>query len=119
MAGVRIVIVDPDPSWPARYADERTRIVGALGDTALLIEHIGSTSVPGLGAKPIIDIALAVPDVDDDEAFTPALAAAGYHVARHEPGHRLFKPTTLDVHLHVYTAGVQEIVETTSTSATG
>ncbi|HXQ60158.1 MAG TPA: GrpB family protein, partial [Acidimicrobiales bacterium] len=55
---VSIVIVESDPQWPRRFEIERKKIVAALADRALAVDHIGSTSVPGLAAKPIIDICL-------------------------------------------------------------
>ena len=54
-----VAVVEYDPRWPARFNDERVRLAGAFGDDAVLIEHIGSTAVPGLAAKPIIDILVA------------------------------------------------------------
>lgn len=76
-----ILIADYDPAWPARFEAERDRIARALGDHALTIEHIGSTSVPGLGAKPIIDVLVTVADPDDEAAFREPLERAGYELA--------------------------------------
>src|SRR5262249_42096754 len=73
-----VVLVDYDPEWPRLYAREESRIRGALGDRALLVEHAGSTSVPGLPAKRIVDIGLVVPDSSDENADGPSLQAAGY-----------------------------------------
>ncbi|HTN80731.1 MAG TPA: GrpB family protein [Acidimicrobiales bacterium] len=106
----RIVIVDHDPTWPERYEVERTRILDALGDRALDIQHIGSTSVPGLAAKPIVDICVTVADVDDDPSFSPDLVAAGYELRVREEGHRMFRTPVRDVHVHVYGEGSPEIV---------
>ena len=78
----RIVIADYDPAWPGRFEVERARIAAALGVAALRIEHIGSTSIPGLAAKPIIDILVVVADVDDDGSFAPALVGAGFELPR-------------------------------------
>ena len=78
----------------------------------LLVEHAGSTSVPGLAAKPIIDIVLAVPDSADERAYVPAMEAAGYVLRVREPDwfeHRLFKGPDTDINLHVFTAGSTEI----------
>jgi GrpB-like predicted nucleotidyltransferase (UPF0157 family) len=76
-----LVIVDYDETWPAQFEHHRRRIAAALGPpAAATIGHIGSTSVPGLAAKPIIDILVAVGDPDDDAEFGPAMAAAGYHL---------------------------------------
>jgi GrpB-like predicted nucleotidyltransferase (UPF0157 family) len=76
------------------------------------VEHVGSTSVPGLAAKPIIDIMLAVPDSADERSYVPALEAAGYVLWSREPDwfeHRMFKGPDTDINLHVFTAGAAEI----------
>jgi misacylated tRNA(Ala) deacylase len=104
-----IHIVDYSDEWPRRYAHERHRIVTALGPRALLVEHIGSTSVPGLGAKPIVDILVVVADADDEDAFRGAFEAAGYALRVREPRHRMFRTPERDVHVHVYGAGDEEI----------
>jgi GrpB-like predicted nucleotidyltransferase (UPF0157 family) len=79
------VIADYDPHWPELFQREAGRIHGALGDRALLIEHTGSTSVPGLAAKPVIDIVVAVADSADEDAYAPALESAGYVLRIREP----------------------------------
>lgn len=99
---VQIVIVDYDPQWPQRFAVERERIQRALGPAALSVEHIGSTSVPGLAAKPIIDVLLTVARVDDEASYLPAMEAAGYVLRVREPEHRMFRTPGRDVHVHVY-----------------
>src|SRR4051812_15684931 len=101
-----------DPAWPARYAAHAERIRRALGPAALRVEHIGSTSVPGLAAKPIIDIVVAVSDAADEDAYLPALLAAGYELRVREPDwlqHRMLRTPEKDVHVHVYSAGCREI----------
>ncbi len=98
----RIVIVDYDPSWPARFELERDRVQRALGALAHRIEHIGSTAVPGLAAKPIIDLLVTVTDPDDDVTTVPALESAGYQLRVREPGHRMFRTPARDVHVHVH-----------------
>ena len=100
-----IVMVDHDPRWAARYQRERERIVSAIGERALRIDHIGSTSVPHLAAKPIIDIDLSVADVEDEAAYVPDLVAAGYVLRVREPQHRMLRTPELDVHLHVCDLG--------------
>ncbi|OJY49530.1 GrpB family protein [Pseudonocardia sp. 73-21] len=100
-----IVIVAYSPSWPARFAAERQRIAEALGPTARRIDHIGSTSVPGLDAKPIIDIDISVQNPDDESAYLPALERAGYHLRVRQPGHRMVRTTDRDVHLHICREG--------------
>ncbi|HMK11761.1 MAG TPA: GrpB family protein [Acidimicrobiales bacterium] len=107
----RIVIVEHDPTWPDRFEAERARIAAALGDRALDIQHIGSTSVPGLAAKPIVDICVTVADVDDDAAFGRSLIEAGYELRVREQDHRMFRTPERDVHVHVYAQGSHEIAD--------
>ena len=107
-----VVLAAYDPAWPASFAQHAGIIAGALAGTALRIEHVGSTSVPGLAAKPIIDILVAVPDSADEAAYLPQLEAAGYVLRVREPDwheHRMFRTPELDVHVHVYSAGCPEI----------
>jgi GrpB-like predicted nucleotidyltransferase (UPF0157 family) len=107
-----IVIADYEPAWPALFEREASRIRAALGDRVQLLEHAGSTSVPGLAAKPRIDIVLAVPDSADEPSYVPALETAGYVLRIREPDwyeHRVFKGPDSDVNLHVFTAGCPEI----------
>jgi GrpB-like predicted nucleotidyltransferase (UPF0157 family) len=102
-----------DPAWPAHFEEQAARIRAALGRIVVQLEHAGSTSVPGLSAKPIIDIVLAVPDSADERAYVPPLEAAGYRLAIREPDwyeHRLLKGTGPSVNLHVFSAGSPEIV---------
>lgn len=106
-----IVIADYDPAWPERYEAERARILGAVGPQVRRIEHIGSTSVPGLAAKPIVDILVAVDDPDDEAAFVPALEAAGYVLRVREPGHRMLRTPELDVHVHVWRDGSPDMAK--------
>ena len=73
-----VVVVDYDPQWPTSYEEEKERILGAIGDVAVAIEHIGSTAVPGLGAKPIIDIMVAVSRLADAERCIEPLQEIGY-----------------------------------------
>ena len=107
-AGDPIEIVDYDPAWPARYESMRIRLADALGPTALRIDHVGSTAVPGLAAKPVIDIQLSVPDVADAAAFTDAIEAQGFASRMIEPGHHYFRPppgVPRDYQVHVCTVG--------------
>jgi len=97
----RIVIVDYDPRWADRYGQERKRVGTALGSAALQIEHIGSTAVPGLAAKPIVDLLVIQDDAADEKATTAALAQAGYELRVREPGHLMFRTPARDVHVHV------------------
>jgi GrpB-like predicted nucleotidyltransferase (UPF0157 family) len=77
------------------------RIREALGDGAVAVEHIGSTSVPGLAAKPIIDVLVVVPDITAEEDYVAPLLAAGYELRVREPGHRLVRTPGRDVHVHI------------------
>ena len=103
-----IVIVDYDAAWPRRFEIERDRIATALRERALAIHHMGSTAVPGLAAKPIVDVLLVVEDVGDD-AIIAALVAAGYELRVREPGHRMVRTPARDVHVHLWSAASPEI----------
>ena len=108
----RVLIVDYDPQWAEVFEREAARIRGALAERALRIEHVGSTSVPGLPAKPIIDIVLVVNDSADETAYVPALAATGYRLHVREPDwfeHRMSKGPDTDINLHTFSAGCPEI----------
>jgi GrpB-like predicted nucleotidyltransferase (UPF0157 family) len=107
-----ILIKDYDPRWPELFALEADRIRGLLGERALRVEHTGSTSVPGLVAKPIIDVLLVVKDSADEDAYVPDLEAAGYLLRIREPKwfeHRMFKGPDTDINLHVLSFGCAEI----------
>lgn len=97
-----IVIAEYDDRWPERFELERERIRRALGESALRVEHIGSTSVPGLAAKPIVDVLVTVADPEDESVTMPALTAAGYELRVREPGHRMFRTPERDVHVHIW-----------------
>jgi GrpB-like predicted nucleotidyltransferase (UPF0157 family) len=108
----QIELVDYDPAWPGLFAREADRIRAALGERVVLLEHTGSTSVPGLAAKPIIDITLAVRDSSDEGSYAPALEAAGYVLRIREPDwheHRVFRGPDTNVNLHVFSDGCPEI----------
>jgi GrpB-like predicted nucleotidyltransferase (UPF0157 family) len=107
-----IVLVEYDPKWPERFENERSRIIGALDVRALSIDHIGSTAVPGLAAKDIIDICLGVADSADESAYLTDLLDAGYELRAREPDwheHRMLRTPERDVNLHVFTIGSGEI----------
>ena len=93
-------VVDYDARWAALFSDHERRIRAVLPEA--LIEHIGSTSVPGLAAKPIIDIVVGVDDITAEEDYLLPLLAAGYLLRVREPGHRLVRTPALDVHVHIY-----------------
>jgi GrpB-like predicted nucleotidyltransferase (UPF0157 family) len=107
-----IKIVAYDTDWPKKFETHARLIAGALGGSALRIEHIGSTSVPGLAAKPIIDILVVVTDSAYESAYLPLLEAAGYALRVREPDwneHRMLRTPEKDVHIHIYSAGCPEI----------
>lgn len=107
-----ITLAEYDPRWPELFELEANRIRASLGDKALRVEHVGSTSVLGLCAKPIIDILLVVADSADESAYVPFLEAAGYTLRVREPEwfeHRLFKGPDIDINLHVFSEGASEI----------
>jgi GrpB-like predicted nucleotidyltransferase (UPF0157 family) len=105
-----LVVVDYDPAWPQDYEHWRQRVAAALGRTALGIEHVGSTSVPGLAAKPIVDIQVSVADLGDEPRYVPPLQAAGLVLRSRDEWHRYFRAPADrpgDVHVHVCAAGSQ------------
>lgn len=107
-----IVLAAYDSRWPEVFRGERDRIAAVLGPAAERIEHVGSTSVPGLAAKPIIDMLLVVPDSSDEAAHLPVLEAAGYPLRIREPDwfeHRMCKGSDPVVNLHIFSAGAAEI----------
>jgi len=107
-----IHLAEYDPEWPRLYEREAERIRSALGPTALRIEHTGSTSVPRLAAKPLIDIVLVVADTRDEDAYVPPLEAAGYRLRIREPDwheHRLFKGPDTNVNVHTFSDGCEEV----------
>lgn len=87
-----VEIVDYDPLWVARFEDMRDRLTAALGPLALRIDHVGSTAVPGLAAKPVVDIQLSVANVEDTEAYREQIEELGFALRYVEPGHRYFRP---------------------------
>jgi GrpB-like predicted nucleotidyltransferase (UPF0157 family) len=101
-----------DVSWPTLYEREAERVNAVLGDQVLRLEHVGSTSVPGLPAKPIIDMLLVVADSGREAAYVPPMEAAGYVLRIREPDwfeHRLLKGPDTNINLHVFSAGCVEI----------
>jgi GrpB-like predicted nucleotidyltransferase (UPF0157 family) len=107
-----ILLVDYDPAWPGLFERENARIRAALGERVVQLEHTGSTSVPGLAAKPCIDMTLVVPDSSDEASYVSALEAAGYVLVIREPDwyeHRVFKGPDTNVNVHVFSPGCQEI----------
>lgn len=106
-----IEVAEYNPQWPQWYAREAARLRSLLGDRILALEHVGSTSVPGLAAKPIIDIDLSVANSAEEAAYVPLLERAGYRLTIREADwheHRLFKGPETDINLHVWTLGSPE-----------
>jgi GrpB-like predicted nucleotidyltransferase (UPF0157 family) len=107
-----VVIADYDPIWPHWFESAAFRIREALGDKVLQLDHVGSTSVRGLPAKPLIDINLAVADTTDEDAYVPPLEAIGYKLRIREPDwfeHRLLRGHDPPVNLHVFNPGCEEL----------
>jgi GrpB-like predicted nucleotidyltransferase (UPF0157 family) len=107
-----VVIADYDPAWPALFEREAGRLRNVLGAEILLLEHVGSTSVPGLAAKPVIDILLVVADPADEGRYLPPLEQAGYRLVIREPGwheHRALKGPDTNINLHVHGPASPEI----------
>src|ERR671937_1996365 len=110
--GGPVELAEYDPEWPRLYEREAARIRAALGERVLRLEHVGSTSVPGLAAKPKIDVLLVVADSADESAYVPALEAAGYVLRIREPDwyeHRVLKGPDMDINLHVFSLDCPEI----------
>ena len=100
-----ITMVDHDAAWLHSFEVERSRIDHALSNVAHRVAHVGSTAVPGLSAKPIVDLQLSVSDVEEEGAYLPALESAGYVLRVRERGHRMLRTPALDVHVHVCSIG--------------
>lgn len=107
-----VEICPPDPAWPARYAGLAADLRAVLGPAALWVAHVGSTSVPDLAAKPVIDIDLVVDDPAVEGAYVPLLAPLGYWHALRTPGwyeHRLLRLEQPRVNLHVWGPDCPEV----------
>jgi len=108
-----IRVVEYDDGWPARFEAVAALVRAALGDAAIAVEHVGSTSVPGLAAKPTIDVDLTVTDPSDEAAYVPALEAAGFRLVIREPDwhqHRCLKLADPDTNLHVFGPDCPEVI---------
>ena len=106
-----IHLAPADPAWARQYAEVESRITAALGPTAVVVEHVGSTSVPGLDAKPFLDVLLLVPDPADEAAYVPRLEEAGFLLHVREPGwhqHRFLRAHDPEVQVHVFAVGSEE-----------
>jgi GrpB-like predicted nucleotidyltransferase (UPF0157 family) len=104
-----ISVVEYDERWPLRFREIAERLRQALAEDVVGVEHIGSTSVPGLAAKPIVDVLLTVADVSNETAYLPALESVGFQLRVREPAHRMVRTPARDVHVHLYEPGRQEV----------
>lgn len=112
MLNSTVYLAPYDADWANQFSLHARHIRDALGDRALLLEHVGSTSVPGLSAKPIIDMVLAVSDSTDEASYVPQLEARGFVLTIREPDwfeHRLLKAPDIAGNLHVFSTGCEEI----------
>jgi GrpB-like predicted nucleotidyltransferase (UPF0157 family) len=103
-----VKIVDYDPTWPTVFEVHSRRIHDVLGARAALIEHVGSTAVPGLAAKPIVDIMVSVDDPEDEWYLRP-MEKSGYVLRVRELNHRMFRTPEGDVQVHVWPAGSDDV----------
>ena len=118
------ILLEPyDPQWPQQFEQLAAQIRQALGERALRIDHVGSTSVPGLSAKPIIDVLVTVADAADEEAYLEALTGAGFKLRIREPewyDHRVLQNPhrrdqankadgEIDCNIHVFSEGCPEL----------
>jgi len=108
-ASAQPIELDPyDPAWPERFATWRRRLVDALGATAVSVDHVGSTSVPGLPAKPVVDIQVSVADLADEGAYVALIESTGVELRSRDDEHRFFRPPPdrpRDAHVHVVPVG--------------
>ncbi|MGH2583641.1 MAG: GrpB family protein [Dehalococcoidia bacterium] len=109
-----IDVTDYDPSWPRWFERERERLVGALGDVAVTIEHVGSTAVPGLAAKRVLDILMTAEPFPLPEPAIAAIEALGYRYRGENgiPGRQYFRTVPHARHLHVYAPGHPDVERT-------
>jgi len=112
MAGIHVELHSYNSEWPVQYEMEASRISRVLGDRVRYLAHVGSTAVPGLAAKPLIDIVLCVEDSADEDSYAPALERLGYQIRVREPEwfeHRVFRGPAEDINLHVFTQDASEV----------
>lgn len=103
-----IELSEYDPAWPERFDAWRGRIARALGPAAQRVEHVGSTAVPGLIAKPVIDVQVSVPDLADEPLYVPQLQEVGLQLRGRDELHRYLRPPPdrpRDAHVHVCPTG--------------
>ena len=110
-----VTVVDYDPSWPQRFWEERDRLCGALGEAAPAIWHIGRTSVPGLAAKPVVDVLVAARSLEEVDAAEPRMRELGYECLGEFgiPGRRYFRKggDERTHHVHVFAEENAEAIE--------
>lgn len=114
---LKMAIVEPNPVWPQRFLDTKARIEAALGSTAVAIHHAGSTSVPNLPAKDVIDVDLVVKDIKDENSYVEALERVDFRFLFREPAwhqHRFFvdegdRPSAYHINLHVFGPNCPEV----------
>jgi GrpB-like predicted nucleotidyltransferase (UPF0157 family) len=107
-----VEIVDYDPCWPEQFAQVASRLREVLGSGVISLEHVGSTAVPGLAGKPIIDVNLMVGEASREATYLPALEAAGYALTVREPDwfeHRMFEGLDPRTNVHVFSYGCREV----------
>lgn len=108
-----VVIEEYDRAWAQRFIVVRSSLTEALGGLIITVEHVGSTAVPGLAAKPVIDVDLVIGDTAEESGYLPALERLGYRLVLREPwwhGHRMLLSPAEDVNLHVWPQGAPEPV---------
>jgi GrpB-like predicted nucleotidyltransferase (UPF0157 family) len=101
-------LVPYDPAWPVRFEEWKARLAPVLGSSARRIDHVGSTSVPGLAAKPVIDIQVSMGDLQDEASYVPMIEALGVQLRSRDDEHRYFRPfpgRPRDIHIHACIAG--------------
>jgi GrpB-like predicted nucleotidyltransferase (UPF0157 family) len=101
-----------DPNWPLLFERLANRVRNSLSGKVILLEHVGSTSIPNLSAKPVIDMILAVVDSTEEPSYVPPLEAEGFELRIREPDwfeHRLLRASDVNSNLHVFSAGCEEI----------
>lgn len=102
--GEPVELKEADPLWPLVAAEWSKRIQTAIAPTVARVEHVGSTAISGLIAKPVLDLQMAVPDINDELAYRPGLESLGLVFRQREPDHRFFRPPAGEprlVHVHV------------------
>jgi GrpB-like predicted nucleotidyltransferase (UPF0157 family) len=108
----QVLLSDYNTAWPSLFEGLAARLRSSLGDRVLELHHAGSTSVPGLAAKPVIDMILIVADSADEGSYLAPLDAAGFALAVREPDwfeHRCLRHSAPDANLHVFSQGCPEI----------